>query len=104
MSKVDDLRALREARYAAAAAVRPPKAAPAPVRAGTAAAATVPATVPPAKTAKPARASKGPKLALVAELAGVGTGESAEPCGHRSMNGRSCTRDSGHAEKNHRYG
>jgi hypothetical protein len=25
-------------------------------------------------------------------------------CGHRSMNGRSCTRDAGHAQKNHRYG
>jgi hypothetical protein len=35
--------------------------------------------------------------------------ESAEPqadeelCGHRSMNGRSCTRTKGHEQKNHRY-
>ena len=28
----------------------------------------------------------------------------AAPCGHRSMNGRTCTRPAGHAEKNHRYG
>jgi hypothetical protein len=24
-------------------------------------------------------------------------------CGHKSMNGRACTRDAGHAEKSHRY-
>ncbi len=24
-------------------------------------------------------------------------------CGHRSMNGRTCTREQGHAAKNHRY-
>ena len=24
-------------------------------------------------------------------------------CGHRSMNGRTCTRELGHAAKNHRY-
>jgi hypothetical protein len=24
-------------------------------------------------------------------------------CGHRSMNGRTCTREHGHAAKNHRY-
>ena len=25
-------------------------------------------------------------------------------CGHRNMGGRSCTRESGHSEKSHRYG
>ena len=25
-------------------------------------------------------------------------------CGHRSMNGRTCTREQGHAAKSHRYG
>ena len=25
-------------------------------------------------------------------------------CGHKSMNGRACTRPAGHAEKSHRYG
>jgi hypothetical protein len=25
------------------------------------------------------------------------------PCGHRSMNGRTCTREQGHAAKSHRY-
>ncbi len=24
-------------------------------------------------------------------------------CGHRSMNGRTCTREQGHVEKSHRY-
>jgi hypothetical protein len=24
-------------------------------------------------------------------------------CGHKSMNGRACTREAGHSEKNHRY-
>ena len=27
-----------------------------------------------------------------------------ELCGHRSMNGRTCTREHGHAAKSHRYG
>jgi hypothetical protein len=26
-----------------------------------------------------------------------------ELCGHRSMNGRTCTREKGHAQKSHRY-
>lgn len=58
MSKMDELRALREARYARSAA-DPPDVAP-------------------------------------------GTPEVA-PCGHRSMNGRTCTREQGHAAKSHRY-
>ena len=27
----------------------------------------------------------------------------ADLCGHRSMNGRTCTREKGHSAKNHRY-
>jgi hypothetical protein len=77
MSKVDAMRALREARMSAAPAV---KAAPV----------TRPSTAPPAK------AKKAPVAAPPAPAEGL--------CGHRSMNGRSCTRDSGHPEKNHRYG
>ena len=26
-----------------------------------------------------------------------------ERCGHKSMNGRACTRDAAHSEKSHRY-
>ena len=28
---------------------------------------------------------------------------STETCGHKSMNGRACTREPGHSEKSHRY-
>ncbi len=31
------------------------------------------------------------------------SGSSESLCGHRSMNGRSCTREHGHAAKSHRY-
>ena len=27
-----------------------------------------------------------------------------ERCGHKSMNGRACTRDAAHSERSHRYG
>ncbi len=87
MSKVDAMRALREARAAAApkaATKAAPKAAPAK-----------------AAPAKPAAASTRSKA--VTATASTPADEPAL-CGHRSMNGRSCTRDLGHAEKNHRYG
>jgi hypothetical protein len=29
--------------------------------------------------------------------------EGGERCGHRSMNGRACTREAAHSEKSHRY-
>lgn len=76
MSKMDELRALREARYertlAGAASKRPAK--------GPSSPATRPA-------AAPASAVE-PEEGL---------------CGHRSMNGRTCTRERGHAARNHRY-
>ena len=95
MSKVDALRALREARYAAAPSAKPstatsakPSSAPVVARPAAKAASAVPRgagrlTVP----------ASGPDIAA-----------EADPCGHRSMNGRTCTRPGGHAEKNHRYG
>jgi hypothetical protein len=53
-------------------------------------AATIPAaTIPAAATAPEAEATEE---ATTEEL-----------CGHRSINGRSCTRDKGHPQKNHRY-
>ena len=87
MSKEAALRAMREAAYAArtarsAGASATQKAAPAAKR-------------PPA--AKPTRAAKAAKAAEPSPAAdGL--------CGHRSMNGRSCTREQGHAAKSHRYG
>lgn len=78
MSKTDALRAIKDARRAAASA---PAAKPA----------RPPSTGRPA-TAAPQRPAPEPEQ--------VTDGL----CGHRSMNGRSCTRPGGHAEKNHRYG
>lgn len=80
MSKMDGLRAMREARYAEATAraAKPKKAPAKPV-----------ATAPVAKVTKPA----APEPEQQAD--GL--------CGHRSMNGRTCTRETGHAAKSHRY-
>ncbi|WP_299053670.1 hypothetical protein [uncultured Nocardioides sp.] len=47
----------------------------------------------PAKTAAPAEAAATP----------AAEAETEELCGHKSMNGRTCTREKGHSAKNHRY-
>lgn len=75
MSKEAALRAMREARYAERSA-------------GSSAAPVKPAVRP----AKPKVASEP-----------APTAPSDALCGHRSMNGRSCTREQGHAAKSHRY-
>jgi hypothetical protein len=79
MSKMDALRAMREARYAemTARAAAPAPATPAPR--GKPAPPTAPPVAPP-----PAAAVEG-------------------LCGHRNMGGRTCTREQGHAAKSHRY-
>jgi hypothetical protein len=84
MSKMDNLRAMREARYDKAAAraqeaagTRPTRAAAAPV-------------APPRVTSAPA-----PQTEVEADTDDL--------CGHRNMSGRTCTRDKGHAAKSHRY-
>lgn len=85
MSKVDAMRAMREARYAAStkrapAAATGPEVTPGPARGRPRAAA-------PVRAAEPAAAE--------------------EQCGHRNMSGRACTREAGHqaaGTKNHRYG
>ncbi len=87
MSKVDAMRALREARYAAAAKGGGGAAPAAPVRA------KAPATTRPA-VAKAAATEAAPAAA-------------GALCGHRNMSGRSCTREIDHVRngtKNHRYG
>jgi hypothetical protein len=78
MSKMDNLRAMREARYDEAAA----RAKGATPRNPTARPAVAPAK--PADAEEPAKH----KPAL---------------CGHRAISGRVCTREQGHAEKSHRY-
>lgn len=83
MSKMDNLRAMREARYAeaqkrtASAPVRP-KAAKAPVA--------------PVAPAAPKQAEVRADEAATDDL-----------CGHRNMSGRTCTREKGHEQKSHRY-
>ncbi|MDR7251888.1 hypothetical protein J2X46_000864 [Nocardioides sp. BE266] len=77
MSKMDNLRAMREARYAEAqkrSAAAPAKPA---VRAPVA---------PPTPKKAPEQAAAGDDL-----------------CGHRNISGRTCTREKGHAAKSHRY-
>lgn len=81
MSKEAALRAMREARFSERPAG--PKAGP------------VPAT----KAARPA-ARKEPVVRAGAAAAAPSTDA---VCGHRSMNGRTCTRELGHTAKNHRY-
>jgi len=88
MSKMDNLRAMREAKYAEAqkratsAPARPKAAAP---------------VAPPAPGVE--------KTATSAAKPVVESEQSAteELCGHRNMSGRTCTREKGHAAKSHRY-
>jgi hypothetical protein len=81
MSKMDGLRAMREARYAEAEA-RARKGTPAPKRPASKVA-----------TATAVRPAAAPEPISGAE----------ELCGHRNMSGRTCTREQGHAAKSHRY-
>ena len=83
MSKMDNLRAMREAKYAESQK----RAASAPAR-------------PKARVAPPTPAADKKAGEPVAEEA-AGTDE--ELCGHRNMSGRTCTRERGHAAKSHRY-
>ena len=87
MSKMDGLRAMREARYAEDQK-----------RAG--AAAKKSAARPPVAPSGAAPATKR-KAAPVAPTSAEA--EADELCGHRNMSGRSCTRERGHAAKSHRY-
>jgi hypothetical protein len=79
MSKMDDLRALREARYdrtMARAASAPRRAAP--------------------RKAQPSAPGTVEATPTAAE-------PEVQRCGHRNMSGRTCTREHGHAAKSHRY-
>ncbi|MXG88406.1 hypothetical protein [Nocardioides flavescens] len=87
MSKEAALRAMREAKFNARAAAG----AKAPTRT------TARPPVAPEPATKPA-AGKAPKKAAPAPEA-----EGDALCGHTSMNGRTCTREKGHAAKSHRY-
>ncbi len=88
MSKMDNLRAMREAKYAEAqkratsAPTRPKAAAP---------------VAPPAPAAKKA-ATSAAQPAVESEQPAT-----EELCGHRNISGRTCTRERGHVAKSHRY-
>jgi hypothetical protein len=111
MSKVDAQRAMREAKYARLRASGPTRreaaaqAAPEPTDALVDA---VPAPVKPAPRPRKARPTKAASPAAPVEpqdgLLPVGAPADGGLCGHKSMNGRACTRKAGHAEKSHRYG
>ena len=75
MSKLDAVRAMREARYAEAQ-----------TRAGSATPAALRASKPKPATAAPAQEPTH-----------------GDRCGHRNISGRTCTRERGHAAKTHRY-
>jgi hypothetical protein len=80
MSKMDNLRAMREARYQEAAS-----------RAPRARSVAAPAQPPPSRSAE-------------VELAAAVPGDAVPAlCGHRAISGRTCTREQGHASKSHRY-
>lgn len=85
MSKMDGLRAMREAKYAEAAK-----------RAGK------PAAAP--RMSKPAGsdAAEAPRPKVAPETSAP-TETTGQLCGHRNMGGRTCTREHGHAAKSHRY-
>jgi hypothetical protein len=92
MSKMDNLRAMREARYEESRAR-----------------AKLNAT--PTRTPAPVRPERSPTLAVVPDPPETGRADAdqVEPeqaealCGHRNMGGRTCTREAGHAAKSHRY-
>jgi len=85
MSKMDNQRAMREAKYARTQARAKTQPSSSAVR---------PPVAPPAATTSPTAPSVDEAPAATTEAL----------CGHRSMNGRTCTRESGHAAKSHRYG
>lgn len=89
MSKGDAQRAMREAKYARNRASGPTR------REAAAAEGTAPGPAAPPPARKPAPTARSAPAAAA---------PGGERCGHKSMNGRACTREPGHAEKSHRYG
>ena len=81
MSKMDNLRAMREARYEAAAA-----------------------RAKGSRTARPALAPPVAPLRVVSDDEPPPQPVAVdEQCGHRNISGRTCTRERGHSAKSHRY-
>ena len=97
MSKMDALRAMREAKYEAN------KARAAGPTAGRATPKAAPTAAPTAATTAATRPAPKKAAARAAGPAGPAEAPSEELCGHRNMSGRTCTRERGHAAKSHRY-
>lgn len=98
MSKLDAQRAMREAKYARDSASGPTRREAAAAAAGHAA--------PPARTSTASAAAKSPgspAAPTASTTPTASTSSATELCGHKSMNGRACTREAAHSEKNHRY-
>ena len=93
MSKMDALRAMREARHAEAA------------KRGARQKAPLRLVEPPVAPEPSATSTSAPASATASAPAPSAVPELPAPalCGHRSMNGRTCTREQGHTAKNHRY-
>lgn len=89
MSKVDAMRALREAKHARGGAL--------------------PDSPGAARTSPGAARPRATAAGSAAPAPATGTASEPEPtavdelCGHRNMGGKSCSRPAGHTEKNHRY-
>jgi hypothetical protein len=94
MSKADAQRAMREAKYAR-------NRASGPTRRESSGTATPPA--PAAAPVKAPRASADSSTQTTDVAASAATPAQTTSCGHKSMNGRTCTRPAGHTEKSHRY-
>lgn len=98
MSKVDAQRAMREAKYARTRASGP-------TRREAAARAETPKSPAAGRSKAPADPvpEAAPTEVVPTEAAPAIATPRVEDCGHKSMNGRTCTRPAGHAEKSHRY-
>ena len=88
MSKLDAQRAMREAKYARNRASGPSR------REASAVGGT---------SVAPAARTPSTKQAPAAMAASTAAAPEGERCGHKSMNGRACTREPAHSEKSHRY-
>ncbi len=91
MSKMDNLRAMREARYEESQARG---------RATATATTSKPAAAQPKQATQPERM---PTLAVVPDPPEQEEAPQEALCGHRNMGGRTCTREAGHSAKSHRY-
>ena len=89
MSKMDAQRAMREAKYARLQSTTAPQ--------------RKESGVPVAPSAAPAAAGRSRKAAASPAPSDEPSAAGDQLCGHKSMNGRTCTREHGHSAKSHRY-